>query len=43
MLSEEKSKREGSMLMPSQDTTLLLYPVMRKCRYPVPAYSNILQ
>ena len=29
------------MLMSSQDTTLLLYPVMSKCRYPASAYSNI--
>ena len=40
MLSEEKSKRNWSMLMSSQDKTLLLYPVMSKCRYPVSAYSN---
>ena len=41
MLSEEKSKGNWSILMPSQDTTLLLYPVMRKFGYPVSAYSNI--
>ena len=43
MLSEEKSKRSSSMLMSSQGTMLLLYPVMHKCRYPVWAYSNISQ
>ena len=43
MLSEEKGKRNWSMLMSSQDITLLLYPVMSKCRYPVSAYSNIFQ
>ena len=41
MLSEEKSKQNWSMLMSSQDITLLLYPVMSKCRYPVSTYSNI--
>ena len=42
MLSEEKkSKRNWSMLMPSQNIMLLLYSVMSKCRYPVSAYSNI--
>ena len=40
MASEEKSKRNWSMLMSLQDTTLLLYPVISKCRYPVSAYSN---
>ena len=28
------------MLMSSQNITLLLYPVMSKCGYPVSAYSN---
>ena len=42
MLSEEKkSKRNWSMLMPSQNIMLLLYSVMSKCGYPVSAYSNI--
>ena len=31
------------MLMLSQDIILLLYPVMSKCGYPVPAYLNIFQ
>ena len=43
ILIKEKSKRNWSMLMSSQDTTLLLYPVMSKCGYPVSAYSNIFQ
>ena len=43
MLSEEKSKENWSMLMSSQDITLLLHPVMSKCRYPVSAYSNFFQ
>ena len=42
-LSEENSKRNWSMLMSSQDITLLLYPVMSKWGYPVSAYSNIFQ
>ena len=42
-VKEKKSKRNWSMLMSSQDTTLLLYPVMSKCRYPVSAYLNIFQ
>ena len=40
MLSEEKSKRNWSMLMSSQDTTLLLYLAMSKYRYLVSDYSN---
>ena len=43
MLSEEKSKRNWSMLISSQDIARLLDPVMRKCGYPVLAYSNIFQ
>ena len=43
MLSEKKSKGNWSMLMSSQDITLLLYCVMSNCRYPVSAYSNIFQ
>ena len=43
MLSEEKSKTNWSILMSSQDTTLLLDPVMSSCGDPVSAYSYIFQ
>ena len=45
MLSEEKEKKQKnwSILFSSQETTLLLYPVVSSCGDPVPAYSNIFQ
>ena len=38
MLSEEKSKRNWSILISSPDATLLLYPVMSSCGDLVSAY-----
>ena len=37
---KKKRKRNWSILLPSQDTTLLLYPVMSRCGDPVSAYWN---
>ena len=43
MLSEEKKKKKKWWIpMSSQDTTLLLYPVMSSCGDPVSVYSNTL-
>ena len=43
MLSEEKDKRNSSILMSSPDATLLFYPETSSCGDPVSAYSNISQ
>ena len=37
---KKKRKRNWSILLPSQGTTLLLYPVMSRCGDPVSAYWN---
>ena len=41
MLGEEKSKRNWSILMSSQDTVLLLYSMMSSYGDPVSPYSYI--
>ena len=45
MLSEEKEKKQKnwSILFSSQETTLLLYPVVSSCGDPVQAYCLVSQ
>ena len=40
MLSEEKEQKNWSILISSQDTMLLMYPVMSSYGGPLSAYSN---